>query len=1000
MKAFFQKNWIHFAAIAIMYIVTIIYCKPVTEGYGVKQHDIVQYQGMSHEAKEYKNQFSDEPLWTNSMFGGMPLMQISVTYSGNLIAKALNVYYTTTFGRPVDIIFMHMLGFYLFAMLLGMNPVLGLIGAISMAFASYEIIIIQAGHNAKAMASAFMAPILGAFIRYYRDKFSLWILSLAGLFMAFEIASNHVQVTYYLAFLLIGLGIYFFVKAFKDKGLKDFFVKTIALIGIFLLAGIINSGNLLLTNDYAKHTIRGKNDVTINPDGTPVKNQSAGLDRDYITQWSYGIGETFTLISPNIKGGGSFALAGSQFESVLDNVDISSQSKQEIGNYGAYWGDQPFTSGPVYIGMVVFVLAFLGLFFWKSKMKWVFLAVSILAVALSWGKNFMGLTNFFIDYVPAYSMFRAVTIILILVELCAVALALFFVDDFIKNRATYVENKKKLLIVLGGLVVFSLVMRSIGNSIDSFSGASEKEQLANISSQYTAQIMSMDPQVLMSNYQLDVNNAQQVKQFVDMQVKQVEDKMSDLRVVRQQIYKDSWTRSAAFAFFTGLALFLFVSTSMTPIVLSLSLLLLTTIDLIPVAYDYLGSQKDVNDNYKYWEEVGLIKYPVMANEGDYQIMEMELANNKAIGDKIDKAGKEANALAIDLSYTGQARTNLVDAAKFSALNFASSYRVFDQQDGFNSSRSSYFHKAIGGYHGAKLRNFQNLVDFHIAKGNNTAFDMLNTKYFIQQGANGERIARLNPNAAGNAWVVKNVRTYKTPNEEILALGTTFNVENTGTGALFVNGTEVKNATVYGSEKLQYIIKGTSDSISVPLSNGMREGMEVAFVMDANGKTDLVMPSVFDTEEGKQSFLKLASIKVEETFDLKDEVVMLESEASKLSAKSYSGEGVVTMTDYLPNKMKYTADLKDKQLVVFSEVFYDEGWKLTVDGKEVPILKVNYLLRGAEVPAGKHQLEMTFDLPKYHTLNTVSLIGSLMLILLLAGGFYNERKKKGNRISEN
>src|SRR5690606_3368542 len=221
---------------------------------------------------------------------------------------------------------------------------------------------------------------------------------------------------------------------FKMKEIKDFTIKTASLIGVFALAGLMNSGNLIMTKDYAKHTIRGGNDVTINPDGTVATKNSSGLDRDYITHWSYGIGETFTLISPNIKGGGSFPIANSQFQPILENSDLSMESQREVGNYGAYWGDQPFTSGPVYLGAIICVLALLALVFWKSPMKWVFLAVSLLAIALSWGKNFMGLTNFFIDYVPGYSMFRTVTIILIIVELCAVALAMYFIDYALKNR--------------------------------------------------------------------------------------------------------------------------------------------------------------------------------------------------------------------------------------------------------------------------------------------------------------------------------------------------------------------------------------------------------------------------------------------------------------------------------------------------------------------------------------------------------------------------------------
>jgi hypothetical protein len=993
MKAFFQKNWIHFAAVAVMFIITIIYCKPVTEGYGVKQHDIEQWQGMAHEAVEYRKMYGEEPLWTNSMFGGMPMMQISMIYSGNLINKVSQVF-TETIGRPVDIIFMHMLGFYIFAILLGIRPIVGLIGAVAMAFSSYEIIVIQAGHNAKAMATAFLAPVLGAFIRTYKTKLSILILALAGIFMAFEIGCNHVQVTYYFAFLLIGLGFYFFFKAIKEKTIKDFMMKTAGLVVVFILAAVVNSGNLLLTNDYAKHTIRGGNDITINPDGTPASNQSSGLDRDYITHWSYGIGETFTLMSPNVKGGGSFALGGSQFESVLENSDHSSETKNELANYSVYWGDQPFTSGPVYIGAVICMLAFLSLFFWNSKMKWVFLAVSLLSIGLSWGKNFMGLTNLFIDYVPGYSMFRTVTIILIMVELCAVALALFFIEYFISNRELFVREKKKFGIVVAAILLFTLVMRFMGNSIDDFSGASEREQLARVESGYMQQVLSMDPQVLKTNYGVDINNRQQVTEFVGVQVKQVEEKMGLMKDIRQTIYKDSWTRTAAFTFFTGLMLYLFLATSMTPLILTISLLLLTTIDLIPVAYDYLGSQTDVNGDYKYWEENGLIRYPVATNAADREILEMEAAADPKLAGVIAKATQKGNDEAEEYGYTGQARNNVIDASRFTALNYNSSYRIFEQTGAFlSSSRASYFHKSIGGYHGAKLRNFQNVVDFHIAQGNNAVFDMLNVKYIVQQqGQGGDVAARLNPMAAGNAWVVKNVRTYASPNDEILALGTEFSLKNSGNGSLLVNGKEVKDASVFGSEKIQYLIKGM-DTLDVPLSNGMKEGMEAVFVMDANGKTDLVMPSVFDSEEGKKSFLRLTDIKVTQTFDVKEEAVMLESEAKKLSSNIYSGEGTIRMTSYLPNKMKYTADLKDKQLVVFSEIYYPEGWKLLVDGKETPILKVNYLLRGAEIPAGQHKLEMVFDLPKFHRLNTIALIGSLVLFGLLVVGIFFRYKKK-------
>ncbi|HLU86236.1 MAG TPA: hypothetical protein VKZ44_00685, partial [Taishania sp.] len=649
MKAFFQKNWIHFAAVAAMYIISLLYCKPVTEGYGLKQHDIQQWHGMAHEGVEYRTEKGEEALWTNSMFAGMPMMQISMIYAGN-VASTISHYYTTLIGRPVDIIFLHMLGFYIFAIVLGMRPLVGMIGAVAMAFASYEIIVIQAGHNAKAMATAFLAPLLATFIATYQRKISLSLIALAGIFMAFEIACNHVQVTYYMAFLLLGLGIYFLVRAIKMKEIKDFTIKTASLIGVFALAGLMNSGNLIMTKDYAKHTIRGGNDVTINPDGTVATKNSSGLDRDYITHWSYGIGETFTLISPNIKGGGSFPIANSQFQPILENSDLSMESQREVGNYGAYWGDQPFTSGPVYLGAIICVLALLALVFWKSPMKWVFLAVSLLAIALSWGKNFMGLTNFFIDYVPGYSMFRTVTIILIIVELCAVALAMYFIDYALKNRDELIAQKNKLFIVLGAIFVFTLVMRSI--TIDDFQGQAEKEQLANMSSGYYQQIYSMDPEVLKANYGLDVTNKQQVDQFVNAQIDQVKSKIEDLKTVRHEIYKASWTRTAAFTFMTALVLVLFVSVSLSPVLFLGALFVITAFDVIPVAYDYLGSQQDDRGEYKYWVEAGLINYPISTNEADREILAMEVAANPKLGGIIEKAAQQGATKADELGYTG------------------------------------------------------------------------------------------------------------------------------------------------------------------------------------------------------------------------------------------------------------------------------------------------------------------------------------------------------------
>lgn len=993
MKAFFQKNWIHFAAIIGMFIIVAVYFSPQFDGYRVKQHDIQQWRGMANESHYYAEKTGEQSLWTNSMFGGMPTVQIAMEITGNFLLTGFKLYYYKLIPNPIGVVFLHMLSFYFMALMFRIRPLIGVIGAIAFSFASYEIIILQAGHLSKSTAAAYLPLLLGLFVYAYRNK--NWLaVALSGLVMTFELGSNHVQVTYYMIFVLLFVGIYFLYDAIKTNQLPSFLKITAGLFLAYGVAGLINGPLVLLTNDYAKNTIRGANEITISPDGTKATNQSQGLDRDYITNWSYGIGETFTLISPNVKGGGSFAIGGSQFESILDESDIDSQSKNTIRNLGAYWGEQPFTSGPVYIGVVVVLLALLGLVFIKSGIKWALLAATVLAIMLSWGKNFMPLTDFFIDYVPGYDKFRTVTIILILVELCLPVLGIIFLDLLIKEREQIKEKKNLLLGTVVGFFIFLVLVKMIGLN-DSYSSESDTSQLASIERSVRSQILSMDPNELKSAYNLDVNNPQQLSQFVGMQMETYKKGFEDVKIVREDIFNASMNRSLIFTFLAGGLIILYIFVSLPSIVLIGGMLLLVMIDLIPVANEYLGKQ-EVGLNYKYWEDTGVYLYPIAATDADEQILQLEIKENPKLASLIEKGGRLAREKAEKLGIEGSGRVNLINRYRFAELNLATNYRVLDLSGGMsgalNSSNPSYFHKSLGGYHGAKLRNFANLIDFQIGQGNNKVFDMMNVKYIIQAGEKG-LVVQPNPNAMGNAWLVKRIETYKTANDEIRALGTEFKLKNEGAGKLLVNNKEVKQASVYGAEQIRYVI--AEKEINVPLSNGMNEGMEAVFVMDKNGKTDLVMPQIFDNDTARTSFLKLVTIKANNEFKPTEEVVMLDEWAAKLSHKTFTGEGNVTMTSYKPNKIQYNAEVKGNQLMVFSEVYYPEGWKATIDGKEVPILKVNYLLRAIELPDGNHKIEMTFDIPKYHTLNKVALIGSIILIFTVIGAVYFEfrRRKK-------
>jgi hypothetical protein len=412
-STFFKKNWIHFAILVSFLISMYAYFAVQFDGYRIDQHDVKQHKGMSNEIFHFREIANEEPLWTNSMFGGMPAAQISVSYKGNIFQNAVT-YFINIFPIPGGIFLLHLICFYILGICLRLKPLIAAFGAFAFAFASYEIIILQAGHNSKALAIAFTPAVLGAFIMAFRYNWR-WGAVLSTVFMSFELAMNHLQVTYYLAFVLFALGVYFLIEAIKLKAYKKFAITSSAVLAGYLLALCINFGNINMTNSYAKHTIRGGNDLTMDVNGDSIEKGASGLDKDYITNWSYGVNESFTLVSPYVKGSHSAQVSNTSFAEIVNNSSRSRAEKKEAleAPFPLYYGDQPFTSGPVYLGVLVMFLSLLGLFLLNDKIKWYLFAVSILALMLSWGKNFMPLTDLFIDNFPGYNKLRTVTIILV-----------------------------------------------------------------------------------------------------------------------------------------------------------------------------------------------------------------------------------------------------------------------------------------------------------------------------------------------------------------------------------------------------------------------------------------------------------------------------------------------------------------------------------------------------------------------------------------------------------
>ncbi|MFH1000011.1 MAG: hypothetical protein V1783_04135, partial [Bacteroidota bacterium] len=369
-----KKGFPFIAALIIFIVLSFSFLTPVLEGKKLKQHDIAVYKGQAKEIQDYRAEFGSEPLWTNSMFGGMPAYQISTLYPNNWI-KPIGKIIQFGLPHPVNILFLYFIGFFILLIILKIDPWLSVVGAIAFAFSTYFIMIIEAGHNTKAFAIAYIAPIIGGILLTYRGKYLLGGL-ITTFFAALEISANHLQITYYLLLLIVILGIFIFFEHLKNKTLLQFAKATAILIIAAVLAILPNITNLLLTSEYSAQSMRGKSELVLDE-----KIQTSGLNKDYATQWSYGISESWSLLIPNVKGGASGALAANK--SALEKIEP--QFRQVISeNYiSAYWGDQPFMSGPTYVGAIILFLFLLGLFIVKGNLKWGLLLATILSLALA-----------------------------------------------------------------------------------------------------------------------------------------------------------------------------------------------------------------------------------------------------------------------------------------------------------------------------------------------------------------------------------------------------------------------------------------------------------------------------------------------------------------------------------------------------------------------------------------------------------------------------------------
>ena len=674
------------------------------EGKILYRHDSSAGVGAGQEQMQYRERTGKMTRWTNSLFSGMPTYQMAPSYSSTKpLVQAVNAYHLWL-PENVWYVFVYLLGFYILMRAFDFRRWMAVLGAIVWAFSSYFFIIIAAGHIWKVWALAYLPPMIAGIVLAYRGKY-LWGLLLTAIFAAFEVNANHVQMTYYFLFPILFMVIAYLVEAIRQKRMAHFLKATGVCVAGALIAIALNISNLYHTWEYGQESMRGKSEL--------VKKNSAnqtnsGLDRDYITQWSYGIDETWTLLVPNAKGGASAPLSENKTAMQKANPEFMQVYEQ----LGQYWGEQPMTAGPVYVGAFVLMLFILGLFIVKGPMKWALLAATILSIMLSWGRNFMGFTDFFIDYVPMYAKFRTVASILVIAEFTIPLLAMLALKEVMGNgqQTTNTQHPTPItkyifisFLLTGGIALLFALMPQVFFS--SFVSSQEAQALHQLPQEYVAPIL---------------NNLTEMRKAV--------------------FTADAW-RSFAVILIGTVCLLLFMAKKLKREYMVGAIIVLCLIDMWQVNKRYLN-----NDMF------------------------------------VPKSEREA---AQQLTKTDEfILQDKSDCGNYRVLNLSKST--------FNENETSYYHKSIGGYHAAKLRRYQELIDAYIApemqglmsavaaaqgemaqvKGDSIwpVLNMLNMRYVIMPLQNGETVPLNNHYALGNAWFVDRLSYVDNANQELDALG--------------------------------------------------------------------------------------------------------------------------------------------------------------------------------------------------------------------------------------
>lgn len=741
----FKKLVPHLIAVLIFLVVSLLFCKPgLEQGVVLNQGDVTSWQGMSHQAYQYKEQHGHLPLWVTNMFCGMPAYQIAMEGAWSPLSifdKVIQL----GLPQPFNFFFLACICFYFLCICLKIRPYAAIMGALAFAYCSYSPIIVTAGHNTKMLALGYAPAVIGATILVF-DKKYLSGFALLALFTSLHIAQGHQQISYYLFLILIAISISYMIGYIRKKNYTHLFKASGLLIAAGIIAICVNSLVYFTAYDFSKYSKRGGQLVMDEKNGNKDKindGKTIGLTKDYAFMWSYGKAETWSLMFPGVMGYGYHQAERDGdiyvFPQINENGPLYKYMNEDLPQFPAeqiagqmngalYWGNQPFTNGPVYLGAIICFLFIFGMFYLDNKHKWWILATSIIAILLSWGENFPAFNYFMFDYFPFYNKFRTPTMILVIPQILFPLAAALTIDKLMQNEDTAVWKKFKsagITTLAAFILILSFYFTSdfskenksrtqTFNTIFKEGGSDVEQKLQELNEKYKPELDNQIYEGMISNFSRDPNMdaAKTSREFV-----------SALRKERASLLLSDIFRSFILVLLAGGAIVLYLKNKINATILAVGLTVLSTGELLNFGTKYLNDKSFENKEAQLAEE-----FPITA--ADKMIMEDRDPN----------------------------------------------FRVFNTNS-MEESKTSYYHKSIGGYHPAKLGIYDDLIAYQFKdKINMSVINMLNAKYFIQQQGN-EKVAQLNPGALGNVWFVKGIQYVKGPANEMRAI-TNFNSKDT------------------------------------------------------------------------------------------------------------------------------------------------------------------------------------------------------------------------------